>query len=634
MIIIQGINLSKSYGVENIFQNISLVVRQGEKIGLVGPNGIGKTTLLKCLAGVEAPDEGTLVLGKNLRLGYLPQANILVEGDRPLIDYVIEEYEDLLQLRQEINCLQSKMSLPEIYNDSEKLEQVMAAYAQALECYEREGGYSFESKVKGILIGLSFEETDFNRKLTTFSGGQKTRIALAKILLRSPDLLLLDEPTNYLDLKSVEWLESYLQGYPGAILAVSHDRYFLDQVTKTTFELNRSGLDAYSGNYSRYLLLKAQREEAYKRQYEKQQDFIKKQEEYIRKYKAGIKAKQARGRQTILNRLERLSRPEDAGKKADISFGIENGTGEKVLEVQGLSMEHPGKCLFNGLCFTLWKGEKVALIGDNGTGKTTLLKILSGRLGSRGDVKLGSRVQLAYFTQEHEDLNAEKTVLEELWVNPKMTEYEVRSVLGRFLFSGEDVNKKVKALSGGERSRLMLAKLFLQNANFLILDEPTNHLDVETREALEEALLDFPGNILFVSHDRYFINRLASKVLELENGKLTEYLGDFDYYKWKKKENELDEEAKKHKEQVGAQPKNPPLSEKKEKKQKELTLEDLENEIEDLEDRLHSLALVLGQEELYSNPDDVMRCTKEYHETEDRLKDLYKKWDEIILRFS
>lgn len=627
MIILQCNNLSKSYGTDVIFENISFVIRQGEKVGLVGPNGVGKSTLLKCIIGEESVDTGIVTYGKGIRVSYLPQSINILEGDKPLIEYVLEEYSDLLKLRQEIDKYQEKMSLPEVYNDAKKLEMVMASYSNSVEVYEREGGYSFESKIRGILIGLGFREEDFTRNLSTFSGGQKTRISLAKILIRNPELLILDEPTNYLDLKAVEWLEGYLANFAGAILLVSHDRYFLDQATNITLELSRSGVENYPGSYSKYMILKEQRQEAYKREYTKQQEHIQRQEEYIRKYKAGIKSKQARGRQSILNRLERLDKPEEDRKKAAIEFKVETGTGEKVLEATDLSIEYPGKLLFKDIDINIWKGEKVALIGDNGTGKTTILKMLAGKVSGMGEIKIGSRVKTAYFTQEHEDLNMNNIVLEELWLSPKMTENEVRSVLGRFLFSGDSVDKKVGSLSGGERSRLMLAKLFLQNANFLILDEPTNHLDIGTKEVLEDALLDFPGNLLFVSHDRYFINKLADRVLELEDGKLKEYLGDFDYYKWKKREMQLDEEAKleKNKPIVKKTPKPKPVKDNN----KAISIEEIEKKIELLEEQLTEFGEKLGDSDLYSNPEEVKRCTDEYKRIEQELAELYVQWEDF-----
>ena len=628
MIVLQCNNLTKSYGADNIFENVSFAVRQGDKAGLVGPNGVGKSTLIKVIVGDELVDKGVVTLGKGVRVGYLPQSTSMLEGEKPLMDYVLEEYSDLLRLRQEIKKYQKKMALPEVYNDSKKLEMVMGSYSSFVELYEREGGYSFESKIRGVLIGLGFGEEDFNRNLSTFSGGQKTRISLARILIRNPELLILDEPTNYLDLKAVEWLEGYLANYTGAILLVSHDRYFLDQVTNVTFELKGSGIESYPGNYSRYLILKEQRQESYKREYAKQQDYIQHQEEYIRKYKAGIKSKQARGRQSILNRLERLDKPEEYNKRAAIEFRVETGTGEKVLEATNLSMEYPGKLLFKGIDINIWKGEKVALIGDNGTGKTTLLKMLAGKISGMGEIRFGSRVKTAYFTQEHEDLNLENTVLEELWLDPKMTANEVRSVLGRFLFSGDSVEKRAGSLSGGERSRLMLAKLFLQNANLLILDEPTNHLDIDTREVLEDALLEFQGNLFFVSHDRYFINKLATRVMELEDGKIHEYLGDFDYYKWKKREIQLDEEARLEK--------NKPLIKKTSKskqdkpRDKAIPLAEIEMEIEVLEEKLTELGEKLGDTNLYNNPQEVKRCTEEYKKIEEELAELYAQWEARI----
>jgi ATP-binding cassette subfamily F protein 3 len=628
MIVLQANNLAKSYGVENIFTNVSFTITNKDRVGLVGPNGVGKSTLLKCLVGVEEPDEGTIFKAKDVKIGYLPQSiRLEAEINRPLIDYVMDEFEDLLLLRQEIMALQQQMSEPEVYNNPQSLDRVMGLYSSLMEKYEREGGYSIESISKGILIGLGFAEVDISRSLLTFSGGQKTRLTLAKILLRNPQLLVLDEPTNYLDLASIEWLEGYIANYAGAILLVSHDRYFLDQVTNRTFALNKQGLESYLCGYSRYLVLKAEREDAQRKAYAKQQEYIHKQEEFIRKYQAGIKAKQARGRRSILNRLERVEKTEEQAKRAGIAFRASSDTGEQVIVVEDLSFGYPGRQLFAGLSFSFYRGEKVALIGDNGTGKTTLLKILAGDIEAKGKIKFGSRVQVAYFSQEHEDLNLNHTVMEEVWLYPHLTVEQVRSVLGRFLFTTDTVDKKVGSLSGGERSRLMLAKLFLMNANLLILDEPTNHLDSETREVLEAALADFEGNLLFVSHDRYFINRIATKVVELSAQKLVIYPGNFDYYKWKKAQLVKEEvECKRKKATQGNKCGKKPMGTVA--PVQKVAIGAIEQEIERLEERLSELATRLGDEGLYSNPEDVVYCTTEYNETEEKLAELYAIWEE------
>ncbi len=625
MIVLQGNSLSKSYGAETVFKDISLAITNKDKAGLVGPNGVGKSTLMKCLVGEESIDEGIIIKAKNIKIAYLAQSSSMMEMDMILLDYVMDEYSDLVKMRQELHLLQQKISQPEVHGDAKKLQVKMNQYSVLMEKYEGEGGYSFESKAKGVLVGLGFTEDDLNRSLITFSGGQKTRIALAKILLRSPELLMLDEPTNYLDLKSLDWLENYLINYSGAILLVSHDRYFLNQVTNKTFEMKSSGLEMYPGGYSKYLVLKKEREETHKKAYAKQQEHIKQQEEYIRKYKAGIKSKQARGRQLILNRMQRIDSPDKTGKKINLQFKPDNGTGEKVLEVENLQFSYPGNELFSGLSLALYNGEKTALIGDNGSGKTTLLKIIIGQIAAQGNIKLGARVKWAYFSQEHEDLNLENTVLEEAWLYSSMTANQVRSVLGRFLFTGDSVEKKVSVLSGGERSRLMLAKLFLQNANLLILDEPTNHLDVETREVLEGALEEFSGNLLFISHDRYFINRLADRVMELDKGKIINYLGDFDYYKWKKRDMELEKEAKQL-----AQVKKQKSIKRVQPKIKKTNIADVEIEIAELEQKLSMLSDILGDNETYCNPQEVIVSTEQYKKVEQKLQGLYQYWENLM----
>ncbi len=632
MIVLQGNSLSKSYGAKTIFDNISLTITDQDKAGLVGPNGIGKSTLLKCLIGEEEVEQGVISKAKDIRIGYLSQFADVLEEDKPLLDFVMDEFSDLMGLRFEIHELQKQIASPEVYNDPQRLDKVMSSYSSLMERYEREGGYSFESRAKGILIGLGFVEADLNRNLQTFSGGQKTRISLAKLLSRTPNLLILDEPTNYLDLTSLEWLEGHLASYPGAILLVSHDRYFLDQVTNKTFEMKQTGLEVYPGGYSKYLLLKAEREDAYKKAYRKQQDYLQKQQEYILKYKAGIKARQARGRQSALDRLKRLEKPSDFTKRVGLEFEVDSGTGEKVLEVKDLYFSYSNRELFRNLEFNLFKNEKVALIGKNGTGKTTLLKILLGELSAKGSILFGSRVKPAYFSQEHENLNLENTLLEELWLYPDMTLNQVRSALGRFLFFDEDAERKVETLSGGERSRLMLAKLFIQRANLLIMDEPTNHLDVATREVLEAALEQFQGNLLFVSHDRYFINRLATRVVELEQGRLTSYLGNFDYYKWKKNELRLDKEHKaaQNKLKIAQTSKKPSKKANKPLSREKAELAKIELEIENFEQRFAELTKVLADPDLYNKPQEAITHAKEYKQIEDKLECLYEAWEQLI----
>ncbi|MDK2984595.1 MAG: ATP-binding cassette, subfamily er 3 [Clostridia bacterium] len=630
MIALQAQNNTKSYGADIIFEDISLIINAKEKVGLVGPNGIGKSTFLKCLAGEEPLDEGQIIVGKDIRVGYLAQAGDLFSGEEKVIDLMLSEYEDLLSLRSEITKLETMMSDPAIYAQEHKLDEVMARYSKAAEKYERQDGYSFESKIKGMIKGLGFEEADFNRPISTFSGGQKTRLALAKLLLREPELILLDEPTNYLDIKAVEWLEDYLATYPGAILAVSHDRYFLDRFVERILELTSQGLQSYPGNYTRYLILKEKKLQTELKEYRKHQEKIKRLEEYVNRYRAGVKSKQARGRQKQLQKMSKMEKPQILEKKAAISFNMLRDTGEIVLEMEDINKSYPGKKLFENLSLKIYKGEKVALLGDNGVGKSTLLKIIAGQIQAAGKIRYGSRVKIAYYDQEHENLSEENTVLDEIYTGPHITEHEARSVLGRFLFAGETVQKKVKNLSGGERSRLVLAKLFLQEANFLIMDEPTNHLDVNTREMLEDALSEFPGTMLFVSHDRYFINRLATRVLELENEQLTEYVGDYDYYRWKKQDL-LGEQLLREKQRKIKQ-KQVQLQQKvKNKKDSVFSLEDLEKRIEELEERANELTAMLGDSSTYNNSgQEIRNLTEQYDDVNSELQRLYGMWEKKI----
>ncbi len=637
MIVLQAQNITKSFGADIIFKDVTFIINNSEKIGLVGSNGAGKSTLLKCLIGRESLESGKVMIGKDLNINYLAQSGEDLSGEEKIIDLMLSEFKDIINLKSEIRKFEKLMSDPEIYENKERLQSIMENYSKLLEKYERQGGYSFESKIKGMLKGLGFKEDDFNRSVNTFSGGQKTRLALAKILLRQPDLILLDEPTNYLDIESVEWLENYLAAYPGALLIVSHDRYFLDKVAGRILDLQNKELISYPGNYSKYLRLKEQKMKSDEKSFQKQQGKIKHLEEYVSKYKAGIKSKQARGRQKQLDKLYQVTdRPQAANKKAAISFNMNNSSGEKVLELENIKKSYDGKVLFNNLNFKITKGEKIALIGKNGTGKTTLLKIITSDLQFQGNMSFGSRVKIAYFDQEHNNLNESSTVMEEIYTGPHITENEARSVLGRFLFSGEEVEKRVNKLSGGEKSRLVFAKLFLQNANFFILDEPTNHLDVNTCEILEDALEDFQGTILFVSHDRYFINRLATKVVEIENNNITEYQGDYDYYYWKKndllEEKKLKEKKEQEKrEQEKKEKSKPKKKAKKNNKKPEITISELENKIEELEIKVEEMTHMLSDNTTYTNlGDDVKNLTEEYNTTNSELQKLYEIWEKKI----
>jgi ATP-binding cassette subfamily F protein 3 len=522
--------LSKAYGIQNIFSEVSFQIRRGEKVGLIGPNGAGKTTLVRCLLGFEKPDSGQVALAPGERIGYVEQDTAL--GEHTLYDELVSAYGDVLGWQADMRRLEAAIAGEK---QPESLDRLMKEYALAVERFERGGGYEVDNTVRRVAFGLAFTAEDLQRRTHEFSGGQKTRICLARALIRQPDFLFLDEPTNHLDLGVVEWLEEFLQGYSGAVLVISHDRYFLDNVTGRILAIESNTIADYDGNYSEYLEKKAEKLAAQDKAFTKQQAYIARTEAYIDRYRAGIKSKQARGRQSQLGRLARLSRPEDMCGFDFFTFNPPAECAERVAELGEVVAGYGEKRVLTGASLLVRRGDGVALVGPNGAGKTTLLKLLTGDLApDSGKVKLGSRVRLGYFAQEHETLTAANSVLEEVVREFAFSEERARHYLGAFLFRGDEVYKLVGDLSGGEKARLALLKLMLTGANFLILDEPTNHLDISAREAVEEAIMNFPGTFLTVSHDRYFLDKVANRVVELTGGLLTEYAGNYSYYRDKK----------------------------------------------------------------------------------------------------
>jgi len=522
--------LSKAYGIQTIFADINFQVRRGEKVGLIGPNGVGKTTLVRCLLGFEKPDSGHVALTPGERIGYVEQDTGL--GDNTLYEELVGAFGDVLGWQQDMRRLEAAIASEKA---ADKLDKCMKEYAQAVERFERGGGYEVENSVRRIAFGLGFTTEDLTRRTNEFSGGQKTRICLARALIRQPDFLFLDEPTNHLDLGMVEWLEEFLTGYSGAVLVISHDRYFLDTVAERILAIENGSIADYSGNYSEYLAKKTEKLAAQEKAYGKQQAFIAKTEEYIDRYRAGIKSKQARGRQSQLSRLARLAQPEDMKGFDFFTFNPPAECAERVAELGEVVAGYGDKTVLDKVSLLVRRGDGVALVGPNGAGKTTLLKLLTGDITANyGKVKLGSRVRLGYFAQEHETLTDSNSVLDEVMREFAFSEERTRHYLGAFLFRGEDVYKLVGDLSGGEKARLALLKLMLAGANFLILDEPTNHLDIAAREAVEEAIMNFPGTFLTVSHDRYFLDKVANRMVELDGGQLTEYAGNYSYYHDKK----------------------------------------------------------------------------------------------------
>ena len=628
---IRMIGLGKSFGVRQVFSNASFEIKEGDRIALVGPNGAGKSTLLKCILGIEELDEGQVVMSPVASIGYLQQDVNL--GDASLAEEIETAWEDVHALE---NKLQELTTYLETHEASESDLQRLDYLQNRLEWL---GGYDYEQKTKRIVYGLGFTDEDLYKPANAFSGGQKTRINLAKALVRSPDFLFLDEPTNHLDMEMLEWLEGYLSSYRGGILIVSHDRYFMDRIVTGVVELDHHKATTYRGNYSRYV---AQREERLKADtiaYEKQQEYIKKTEEYIDKYRAGIKSKMARGRQSQLNRLERLEAPETS-HSLDFKFPPAAMSADKVLVLDHVSIGYKtDDPIIDDVSVVVRRGESVALIGPNGAGKSTMVKAIVGELfPTEGHIDIGNRVQVGYFSQEHEELHDRWQVVDEIINNYNFTEEKARNVLGSFLFKGDDVFKLVGDLSGGERARLALLKLFLQGDNFLILDEPTNHLDVPTREIVERALQQFGGTCFIISHDRYFLDQVSTRTLVLENKGLTEYLGNYSYYKEKLKEQqdiaaltEVVEEVAK--EAVKSEAKTISTSPSDDPKKKtntymvEKQLAEVEEEIARLEATMKMYEVQLANPVVQQDLAEMENISKQLSDTESNLQKLYEKWE-------
>ncbi|WP_302411152.1 ABC-F family ATP-binding cassette domain-containing protein [uncultured Veillonella sp.] len=628
---IRMIGLGKSFGVRQVFSNVSFEIKEGDRIALVGPNGAGKSTLLKCILGIEELDEGQVVMSPVASIGYLQQDVNL--GDASLAEEIETAWEDVHALE---NKLQELTTYLETHEASESDLQRLDYLQNRLEWL---GGYDYEQKTKRIVYGLGFTDEDLYKPANAFSGGQKTRINLAKALVRRPDFLFLDEPTNHLDMEMLEWLEGYLSSYRGGILIVSHDRYFMDRIVTGVVELDHHKATTYRGNYSRYL---AQREERLKADtiaYEKQQEYIKKTEEYIDKYRAGIKSKMARGRQSQLNRLERLEAPETS-HSLDFKFPPAAMSADKVLVLDHVSIGYKTDVpIIDDVSMVVRRGESVALIGPNGAGKSTMVKAIVGELfPTEGHIDIGNRVQVGYFSQEHEELHDRWQVVDEIINNYNFTEEKARNVLGSFLFKGDDVFKLVGDLSGGERARLALLKLFLQGDNFLILDEPTNHLDVPTREIVERALQQFGGTCFIISHDRYFLDQVSTRTLVLENKGFTEYLGNYSYYKEKLKEQqdiaaltEVVEEEPKEDVKSEAKTISPsPFDEPKKKTNTymvEKQLAEVEEEIARLEATMKMYEVQLANPVVQQDLAEMENISKQLSDTESNLQQLYEKWE-------
>ncbi|MGB8343473.1 MAG: ABC-F family ATP-binding cassette domain-containing protein [Ktedonobacteraceae bacterium] len=636
-------NLGKSYGAELIFSGVGFTISEHDRIGLVGPNGAGKTTLLNILIGYEQADEGTIAFAHNTRIGYLPQiAEFQLQNT--LREEMLTVFDDVRAWEQELSDLALALADPTLQADAEQREQFLQQYADLQARLEHAGGYTYEHRVDQVLDGLGFTREQKASSVSQLSGGEQTRAALGKLLLQEPDLLLLDEPTNHLDIASLEWLETYLAGWKGAMLVVAHDRYFLDKVVTEVIELAFGRVEEYPGNYTRYLALREERMERRVREYDAQQAYIARTEEFIRRYKAGQRSKEARGRQTLLNRMERVERPRDL---PEMHFALNSvvDSGQTVIATRKLVIGFPGdrqrqvepRVLMRVADFELLRGDYIGLLGPNGSGKTTLLRTIIGELSPlSGQVTIGHHVRIGYYSQTHEGLNLERSILDEIRQVSALSEDGARSYLGRFLFSGDDVFKRIGSLSGGERSRVALAKLTLQGSNLLILDEPTNHLDLLSRQFLEEVLADFEGTLLFVSHDRYFIDRLATKVWVVEEGVLIPYLGNYTDYRTRKRPIVLDVPAPlvapangQTKTQAKAAPPAPKTQAKRSGKVKQRTVEDAERDIEKAEGRVKAIEEALSVAALNADATQLTRLSADYDQARAHVDALLVEWEQL-----
>ncbi|WP_156291093.1 ABC-F family ATP-binding cassette domain-containing protein [Oceanobacillus salinisoli] len=637
MILMQINGLSKSFGAEEILSNIKLEIKENDRIAIVGRNGAGKSTLLKIMAGELSYDEGELIKPKDVTLGYLSQ-HMSLESGKTIWDEMLEVFHPLLEQEIELRELEKKMEKSTNLSGG-AYEKLLNDYARLQVQFQTNGGYTYESDIKAVLTGLNFHNFDYGTPIADLSGGQKTRLALGKLLLQKPQLLILDEPTNHLDIETLSWLEGYLASYPGAVVIVSHDRYFLDKTVSIVYEISRHKTKKYHGSYSKYLEQKAQEYEQDLKAFEKQQTEIKKMEDFIqRNIVRASTTKRAQSRRKQLEKMEKIEKPLGDESSASFSFQINRRSGNDVLKMEDLSFRYGGEDenLFSNIKLHVNRGERIALVGPNGVGKTTLLKIILGKLQkASGDIQLGTNVQIGYYDQEQANLTSSKTVLHELWDEyPTINEKDIRTVLGNFLFSGDDVLKPVQALSGGEKARLALAKLMMQKANLLILDEPTNHLDIDSKEVLEAALIDFPGTIIFVSHDRYFINKITDQVAEMNRDGITVYLGDYDYYLEKKAEEaELQRlEQSNHPIQKSEDRKRNYKEEKhlqslKRKKQRRIT--ELEETIESLELEISQLEERMTEPEVFQDHEKSYELNEKITELKHHVEGFMEEWTEL-----
>lgn len=636
MIVLSCNNISKTYVVENIIENISFTINDNEKVGLIGLNGAGKTTLFNILTGNLEPDSGEIYISKGKKLGYLKQ-NTTIESNMSIMDEMLTIFDEVIKLEEKLHVLSHEISSFTEDDDPEELESLMNSYSNLSERFVEADGYSFKSIIKGTLKGLGFSEEEFDKSINILSGGQKSRVMLAKLLLQKADILLLDEPTNHLDIEAISWLEKYIKDFKGAVVLISHDRYFLDNTVNRIFLVENQSLKAYNGNYSEFMKRRKIELEQAMKQYDEYEKEVERQEEMIRRlhaYGSKRNIRQAFSRQKALDKIKKMDKPDLDSKKVKLKFTPKIKSGRDVLSVNNVSMSFESQQIFKNVNLNIYKGEKVGIIGPNGIGKSTLLKIIAQIIENyAGEITLGHYVHIGYYDQEQTNLNSENTVIDEIWdENPNLNYYEIRKFLAQFLFSGDDMYKIITDLSGGEKGRLSLLKLMTSNANFLLMDEPTNHLDIDSKEVLEDSLINYDGTILVVSHDRYFLNKVADKIFDLSEDGVFEYLGNYDYYVQKKAElNERDDEdtSTRTKTQINAEKKKE-REIIRDRQQREKDLKEIEEQISMHENEIHELENKLCQPSTYDDRFLIINLNEKLNIYKEELQILYSRWEKIL----
>lgn len=646
MILLQAQKIARHFGADVLFEGVNLEIKSGARIGLVGRNGAGKSTILHILAGLEEPDQGKIAKQKDLSIGFLDQHTGL-DSDKTIMNEMLGVFDHVIKLEKQMRQAEQAISQLDHSQNDQETQALLKKYDDIQAEFTRLNGYSYMSEIKMVLHGFKFYEEDYDMPINQLSGGQKTRLALAKLLLEKKDLLILDEPTNHLDIETLAWLETYLKNYTGALLIVSHDRYFLDHVVNEIYEVSMGRVLHFTGNYSNYLKEKSELIKKQWKDYEKQQAKISKLEDFVQKnIVRASTTKRAQARRKQLEKMDKISKPIEDNQSAHFTFEVAQQSGDIVVQSNDLYVGYDDTVLSGPIDLDIRKEDAIALVGPNGVGKSTLIKTLVDLIPPiSGDIRYGTKVDTGYYDQEQEHLHPSKTVLDEIWDDhPTVDEVKIRSFLGNFLFSGDDVEKTIRSLSGGERARVALAKLALEMNNFLILDEPTNHLDIDSKEVLENALIDFPGTLFFVSHDRYFINRMATKVIELNPDGATLYLGDYDYYLQKKEEMAILQAAE---ERDNQEPLAEDLSDEKtsvnqanldrqslKERQKEerkinRRIEEIEAELETIEEQTLELADLLNDPDLYEDPKRLAEVTSNHQDLEGKQTSLMEEWEDL-----